>query len=81
MPRLLVKIDYSEPMFFIGELQEQLSFVGREDIDFKEVTDVADYTLDVAALNEKLRANAGKIARITVRQDDRLQLSEDIFTK
>lgn len=81
MPRLLVKIDYSEPMFFIGDLQEEISFVNEADIDFKEVTDVTDYTLDVAALNAKLQANAGKIARITVRQDDRLQLSEAIFTK
>ncbi len=81
MPRLLVKVDYSEPLFFIGDLLEELSFVDRENIDFKEVTDVADYVLDVSGLNARLRSYAGKIARITVMKDDRLQLSEDIFTK
>ena len=79
MPRLLVKIDYKEPLFFIGDLVETLNFVDRENIDFKEVTDVADYVLDTSALNARLRAHAGKIDRVTVTLDDRLQLSEPIF--
>jgi CRISPR-associated protein Csh2 len=81
MPRLLVKVDYNEPLFFIGDLLEQLTFVDRENIDFKEITDVADYVLDVSKLNEVLRAHADKIAKVTITKDDRLQLSEDIFTK
>lgn len=81
MPRLLLKIDYSEPLFFIGDLLERLSLQNEENIDYRELTDVGDYVLDVAALNAVLRANAGKIASISVRQDDRLQLSEPLFTK
>ena len=81
MPRLLVKVDYSEPLFFIGDLLEELDFVGRENIDFKEVTDVDDYTLDVSRLNARLQKYAGKIAKVTIVKDDRLQLNEAIFTK
>ncbi len=81
MPRLLVKVDYSEPMFFIGDLLEELNFVGRENIDFKEVTDVDDYTLDVSRLNARLQKYASKIAKVTIVKDDRLQLNEAIFTK
>jgi CRISPR-associated protein Csh2 len=81
MPRLLLKIDYSEPMFFIGDLLERLGFENEDDIDFKEVTDVADYVLDTAELNEVLRTNADKIAAVHIRQDDRLRLSDPIFTK
>ncbi len=81
MPRLLVKIDYSEPMFFIGDLMERLGFQNEENIDFKEVTDVEDYVLDTGKLNEVLAGNAGKIAAVHVRKDDRLRLSAPIFTK
>ena len=81
MPRLLLKIDYSEPLFFIGDLLERLSLQNEENIDYKELTDVSDYVLDVTTLNEVLRTNADKIAGISVQQDDRLQLSEPLFTK
>ncbi|CAH1002435.1 hypothetical protein LEM8419_03314 [Neolewinella maritima] len=81
MPRLLVKIDYSEPMFFIGDLLERLAFQNQENIDFKEVTDVTDYVLDTTTLNRVLAENADRIAAVHVRQDDRLQLSAPIFTK
>lgn len=81
MPRLLLKIDYSEPLFFIGDLLERLSFSNKENIDFKEVTDVDDYTLDVSQLNRILADNAAKISAVHIRKDDRLQLSDPIFTK
>lgn len=81
MPRLLLKINYSEPLFFIGDLLERLSFHDHQNIDFKEVTDVEDYVLDVAELNRTLRTHADKIDSIEVRKDDRLQLSEELFAK
>ena len=81
MPRLLLKIDYSEPLFFIGDLLERLTLQNEENIDYKELTDVSDYVLDVTTLNKVLRTNADKIAGISVQQDDRLQLSEPLFTK
>lgn len=81
MPRLLVKVDYNEPLFFIGDLLERVTFVDRENIDFKEITDVADYVLDVSALNAELRKHSDKIAKVTIVQDDRLSFNEPIWTK
>jgi CRISPR-associated protein Csh2 len=81
MPRLLVKIDYSEKGFFIGELVERLSVKTKEDKPFDAVEDVADVTVDVSQLNAVLKKYADKIAKITVEKDERLQLSEPIFTK
>jgi CRISPR-associated protein Csh2 len=81
MPRLLVEIDYAEKGFFIGELLERLSVKAKDDKPFDAWEDVTDYTLDVSKFNELLRKYADKIAKITIEADERLQLSEPIFTK
>lgn len=81
MPRLLLKVDYKEPLFFIGDLLERVDFANRKDIDFKSITDVADYVLDVSKLNAELQKHSDKIAKVTVEKDDRLSLNEPIWTK
>lgn len=78
MPRLLMKIDYKEPMFFIGDLLERLALDYQEGKNVENLTDVADYRLDVSKLNQVLSEYADKIERITVQQDDRLVLTEPI---
>lgn len=80
MPRLLVKIDYKEPQFFLGDLPEYLDMTYQGDKDKESLTDAGDYHLDVSKLNALLSKHAGKIANITVRQDDRLTLTEPLFT-
>ncbi|MBK8562485.1 MAG: hypothetical protein IPN76_03850 [Saprospiraceae bacterium] len=82
MPRLLLKIDYAEKGFFIGELLERLSVKAKDDKPFDAWEDVADFALDVSKLNEVLLKYKDKIAKCTIVEiDDRLQLSEPIFTK
>ena len=80
MPRLLLKIDYREPQFFIGDLAETLQMEYVAGKDAQSLTDTADYRLDVSALNARLQKHADKIAEVTVRLDDRLTLTEPIFT-
>lgn len=79
MPRLLVKIDYKEPQFFIGDLIERLSLNYDRGAKPDAIADVADYTLDTEELNNLLEQHRSKIAAISVQQDDRLKLSEPIF--
>lgn len=82
MPRLLLKIDYSEPLFFIGDLLERLSLQYDRGVSEDNLTDIADFTIDTSGLNAVLAANQTKIAKIEViHQDDRVQLSEPITTK
>lgn len=81
MPRLLIRIDYAEKGFFIGELVERLSIKTKEDKPFDAVEDVSDIIVDVSQLNSVLQKHSDEIAKITVKIDERLQLSESIFTK
>lgn len=78
MPRLLLKIDYKEPQFFIGDLLESLEMEYVTGKDSDTLTDVADYTLDVSKLNDLLEKYSDKVAKVTAQLDDRLQLSAPI---
>lgn len=80
MPRLLLKIDYKEPQFFIGDLLERLSIDYNKGVKADAITDVADYTLNTEALNTLLAQHKDKIAAITVQKDERLQLDNPILT-
>jgi len=73
MPRLLLKIDYKEPQFFIGDLLERLSMDYNKGVKADAITDVADYTLNTEALNALLALHKNNIAAITVQKDERLQ--------
>lgn len=79
MPRLLVKIDYKEPNFFIGDLLERLSIIPNNGIKEDELIDIDNYKLNTKKLNEILEKYKDKINSIEIiNQDDRIQLSEEI---
>lgn len=78
MPRLLVKVDYAEPQFFIGDLIERLEMVYDQGVKEDAITDVADYALDTSELNRLLDLHRNKIAKISIRNDERLRLTEPI---
>lgn len=79
LPRLLVKIDYHTPNYFIGDLLERLSLLSDKAEEAFE--DVADFTLNTAALNAALDKHREHIKNITVWQDERLLLSQPIKTQ
>lgn len=79
MPRLLLKVDYRQPQFFIGDLVERLKLNFDQGVKEDALSDVVDYTLDVSQLNKALQDHKEKIASITIIQDERLKLSEPIY--
>ena len=81
MPRLLIKIDYKEKGFFIGELAERMKIVRNDNVKEEELSDVADYVLDTTELNTVLKKYDAKIDKITVMQDERIKLSSPIYVK
>lgn len=83
MPRLLVKITYTPEArgFFIGDLCERIGYSLKPGKTEDSLEDVGDYVLETGKLNEELRKYDGKIASVTVLQDDRLELSEPITPK
>jgi CRISPR-associated protein Csh2 len=81
MPRLLLKVTYNKPNFFIGELLERLKLKtnGKRD---EELEDISDFEIDTSALNSlftKYNDNIETIEVINI--DDRVQLTESIKTK
>jgi CRISPR-associated protein Csh2 len=80
MPRLLLKIEYSKPNFFIGELAERVATLPNE-VKPGEYQDVTDFKLDTAKLVELLQKYDDVIERITVIKDERLACTEEIPTK
>lgn len=78
MPRLLVKINYGTPNFFIGDLVERLQLTLNEGKKEESIEDVSDYVLDTSVLNACLAKYDDKIESIEVIQDDRLRLSAPI---
>ena len=81
MPRLIVKIDYKESNFFIGDLLERLTLIPIEGKKEESYEDIKDFEINTKGLNQALAAYDAKIAKITVMQDDRVQLSEPVKTK
>ncbi|MEM9981968.1 MAG: type I-B CRISPR-associated protein Cas7/Csh2 [Bacteroidota bacterium] len=80
MPRLLIKIDYQDG-FFIGDLVERVSLILSEGQHEESIEDISDFTVDTSSLNKVLQKYQDKILKVTIEQDDRITLSEPIFTK
>ena len=78
MPRLLIKVDY-EPGFYIGDLLETLSLNLDGETEEEQLRDVTDFVLNTEELNVLLRKHEDKIKAVSVKMDDRLQLSAPIF--
>lgn len=81
MPRLLVKIDYSQKGFFIGDLVDLLSLAYKENVKEDNLESIEQFKINTAKLVELLNKYDSKISNITVLQDDRIELTEPIPTK
>lgn len=81
MPRLLLKIDYNVPNFFIGDLLERLTLLPTNGKAEEAFEDISDFTIDTHALNVVFDKYRDKIGAITVWQDERVLLSEPIKTQ
>jgi CRISPR-associated protein Csh2 len=75
MPRLLMKINYKEKNYHIGDLNALL--VLKSEIRAEEIRDIEDYVLDVTQLLDKLHANNGKIKDIDLMLDERLTFKRE----
>lgn len=82
MPRLLVKVSYNEPNFFIGELLERLSLNPKDGKREEAFEDITDFKIDTSVLNKTFDKYSSKIESIQIiNQDERIELTESIKTK
>ena len=75
MPRLLLKLNYDSPRFFIGDINRLIS--KKTDIPFEKLRDISELQLDVSLLKESLNKNREKIASVGYVLDERLTLVAD----
>lgn len=75
MPRLLLKVNYSSPRFFIGDLDRQISV--KTDIPVEKLRDISELQLDVSALKETLKLHKENISTLEYLVDSRVSLSAD----
>ncbi|TSA57041.1 type I-B CRISPR-associated protein Cas7/Csh2 [bacterium] len=75
MPRLLMKINYKEKNYHIGDLNALLEL--KSEIRDEEIRDIEDYTLNVTQLLDKLHANNDKISDIDLMLDERLTFKRE----
>jgi CRISPR-associated protein Csh2 len=80
MPRLLVKITYNKPQFFIGDLVERLRIEQDKGIRPEAFSDVSDFLVDTTELNRVIEDHKALIEKVEVRVDERIRLSEPIKT-
>jgi len=76
MPRLLLKIDYSEKGYFIGDLDRKLKI--KDYINETAIRGLSDFTLDISDLIDALDKNSSKISAVYYIIDNNLRLSRAI---
>jgi len=74
-PRLLLKVDYSEPNFFIGEIKNYIKLVS--DKREEEIRDPEDFELDLTDLVKIINEHKDKITSIQYLIDTRLKIISD----
>ncbi|EHP85064.1 type I-B CRISPR-associated protein Cas7/Csh2 [Methanotorris formicicus] len=71
-PRLLIKVNYKENNYHIGDLDKTLKLVS--DIEDEKIRDVKDFKVDITELVDLLKENKDKIEGIEYIWDKRLRL-------
>ncbi len=71
-PRLLVKIDYQTPNFFIGDLDKKIKLVSsKNDL---QIRSIADFKIDITDLNNAILAAGSHISAIFYQKDPKLEI-------
>lgn len=75
LPRLLLKINYNSPGFFIGDLDRLVAI--KTELPVEKLRDVSELRLDVSSLKASFQQYASRISSIDYRLDSRLNLVAD----
>ena len=72
MPRLLLKVNYKECNYHIGDLDKMIKL--RSEKNDVEIRDISDVVLDASELIETLNRNKDKIESIDIKVDERVEI-------
>lgn len=73
MPRLLLKINYNSPLFFIGDLERLISI--KSDLPFEKLRNISEFQLEAGLLKNTLNHSSDKISSIDYMIDPGVSLS------
>lgn len=74
MPRLLIKVNYKEKNYHIGDLDKLVAIKDLENLNQEGIRDISEITLDASQLVETLNKNKDKIESVDVKVDDRVKI-------
>lgn len=74
MPRLLLKVNYKESDYHIGDLDKLIKIKDIDKIEQEKIRDITDVILDASELIETLNKNKDKIESIELKVDERLNI-------
>jgi len=72
MPRLLLKVNYKEKNYHIGDLDKMIKLSSEKNDE--QIRDISEITLDASELIKTLNKNKDKIASIEFKVDDRVNI-------
>lgn len=75
MPRLLLKVNYKEQNYHIGDLDKLITIKGLEQINQEKIRDISDIELDATELIKTLNNHKEKIDSIDLIIDDRVKIN------
>ncbi len=81
IPRLLIKVDYSQKGFFIGDLLDRLSLTFNDGVKEDDLESIDQFKINTTKLAETLKKYDSKIESITIIKDDRVTFTTHIDTK
>jgi len=75
MPRLLLKVNYKEENYHLGDLDKLIKIKDIENIQEEKIRDIGEIELDASELVEILNSNKEKIGSINFKINDRVKIN------
>lgn len=75
MPRLLLKVNYKEENYHLGDLDKLIKIKNMESMVEEKIRDINDVELDASKLVKTLNSNKEKIDSIDLKTEDRLRIN------
>ncbi len=75
MPRLLLKVNYKEENYHLGDLDKLIKIKDIDNIQEEKIRDIGDIELDASKLVETLNINKEKIESIDLKIDERVRIN------
>ncbi|MBA7525901.1 hypothetical protein ES705_18060 [subsurface metagenome] len=75
MPRILLKVNYKEENYHIGDLDKLITIKGLERINQEKIRDISDIELDATELIKTLNSHKEKIDSVDLIIDDRVKIN------